>query len=406
MRRFLLFPGGCVFLEKRMPSVAVLGSTGSIGTNTLEVIGRLGPDFDVAALAAGSNWSELARQAGKFNPELVVIGEESVDELRDELPGGVDVASGAEGLERAASLASVDIVVLAVTGSVGLPAAIAALREGKRLALANKESMVMAGALLNRLAAENDAEIIPVDSEHSAVFQAMHSGAEGQVRRIIITASGGPFLDTPAERLADVTPEQALDHPTWSMGPKITVDSATLMNKALEVIEARWLFDVKPEMIEVVVHPQSIVHSLVEFCDKSVLAQMGYPDMQLPIQYALTYPLRRPMPLEPLDLAGTGKLSFRRPDTDRFPGLNLGFRAAREGGTAGVVLNAANEIAVEAFLDERISFSRIPGIVEVVMDCLPVIAEPSIEQIYQADTQARVSARRLCGAPPCPASEQ
>ena len=380
-----------------MPAVAVLGSTGSIGVNTLKVIGRLGAGYRVSALAAGSNWRALAAQAREFRPELVAIYDETAAEaLKSELPGGIEIAVGEEGLVRAASIASADIVVLAVTGAAGLPAAIAAVQSGKRLALANKESMVMAGAMLNRLAGRHGAEIIPVDSEHSAVFQAMHSGTDSQVRRIIITASGGPFLDTPAAELAQVTPGQALNHPTWSMGPKITIDSATLMNKALEVIEARWLFNVDAAGIEVLVHPQSIVHSLVEFCDTSVLAQMGLPDMQLPIQYALTYPRRLPMPLEPLDLGAIGSLTFRKPDTDRFPGLKLGFRAAREGGTSGAVLNAANEVAVEAFLDGRIGFCRIPEVVERAMDCVPVGAEPTIDEILAADASAREIARQAC----------
>jgi len=380
-----------------MPSIAVLGSTGSIGVNTLKVVDRLGPEYRVAALAAGSNWREIAEQARKLRPELVAIGDESVsDALRAELPAGIEVAVGAEGLELAASLPVVDTVVLAVTGAVGLPAAMAAARSGKRLALANKESMVMAGRLINRIVGQYGAEIIPVDSEHSAVFQAMHCGGRHHARRIIITASGGPFLDTPVEKLAQVTPEQALNHPTWSMGPKITIDSATLMNKALEVIEARWLFDIDADNIEVVVHPQSIVHSLVEFCDTSVVAQMGLPDMQLPIQYALTYPERIEMPLEPLDLCKAGSLTFRSPDTERFPALELGFRAAREGGTSGAILNAANEIAVEAFIDGRIGFCQIAEIVELTMDCCPGVADPSIEDLYSADAAAWDAAREAC----------
>ncbi len=380
-----------------MPSIAVLGSTGSIGVNALKVIDRLGPEYRVAALAAGSNWCEMAEQARKLRPELVVIGDESVsDALRARLPAGIEVAVGAEGLELAASLPVVDTVVLAGTGAIGLPAAMAAARSGKRLALANKESMVMAGSLLNSIVKQHGAEIIPVDSEHSAVFQAMHCGGRRQARRIIITASGGPFLDTPVEKLALVTPEQALNHPTWSMGPKITIDSATLMNKALEVIEARWLFDIDADSIEVVVHPQSIVHSLVEFRDTSVVAQMSLPDMQLPIQYALTYPERIEMPLEPLDLCKVGSLTFRRPDTERFPALELGFRAAREGGTSGAILNAADEIAVEAFIDGRIGFCQIAEIVELTMDCCPGVAEPCIKDLYSADAAARKIAREAC----------
>ncbi len=377
-----------------MPSIAVLGSTGSIGVNALSVIDRLGPEYRVAALAAGSNWYEMAEQARRLRPELVVIGDESAsDALRTRLPASIEVAVGAEGLERAASLPVVDTVVLAVTGAAGLPAAMAAAKSGKRLALANKESMVMAGSLLNNIAEQHGAEIIPVDSEHSAVFQAMHCGGRRNARRIIITASGGPFLDTPVEELAQVTPEQALNHPTWSMGPKITIDSATLMNKALEVIEARWLFDIDADSIEVVVHPQSIVHSLVEFHDTSVVAQMGLPDMQLPIQYALTYPERVEMPLEPLDLCEVGSLTFRKPDTERFPALELGFRAAREGGASGAILNAANEIAVEAFIDGRIGFCQIAEIVELTMDYCPGVAEPCIEDLYGADAAARETAR-------------
>jgi len=377
-----------------MTAVAVLGSTGSIGVNTLKVIDRLGAGYRVAALAAGSNWQALAEQARRFRPELVAMADEhAAAELHRELPGA-EIAVGPEGLERAASMASVDIVVLAVTGSAGLPAALAAARSGKRLALANKESLVMAGGPLTRLVQRHGAEIVPVDSEHSAIFQAMQCGQPQHVRRIIITASGGPFLDTPADALERVTPQEALNHPTWSMGPKVTIDSATLMNKALEVIEAHWLFGVEPQRIEVVIHPQSIVHSLVEFCDRSVVAQMGKPDMQLPIQYALTYPERVPSPLEPLDLSAVGSLMFRKPDTQRFPGLLLGYRAAQRGGTAGAVLNAANEVAVAAFLGGRIGFCEIAEVVERTMDCCPVVADPSIEDIYRADTAARREAEQ------------
>ena len=381
-----------------MTGVSVLGSTGSIGVNTLKVVQRLGAGFRVVALAAGSNWRSLAEQARMFSPELVVIDDASaVDDLRSEIPAGTQVGVGAEGLEQAAALSSAGVVVLAVSGAAGLPAALAAARNGKRLALANKESMVMAGSLLTSLAHRHGAEIIPVDSEHSAIFQAMHSGRREEVRRVIITASGGPFLDTPAAELAQVTPRQALNHPTWAMGPKITIDSATLMNKALEVIEARWLFELDAEHIDVVIHPQSIVHSLVEFCDMSVIAQMGYPDMQLPIQYALTFPSRRPMPLEPLDLPSLGALVFCDPDTKRFPCLELGYRAVREGGTAGAVFNAAGEVATEAFLAERIGFCDIPRVVERTMDCCPAAPDPSIDDIFQADKAARIAAQEACG---------
>ena len=379
-----------------MKRIAVLGSTGSIGRNALSVISHL-PGCKVASLAAGSNADLLARQALHFGAEVVAIADDtSVSRLRSLLPPAVRVLCGLAGIEEAASVPDADLVIVAISGAAGLPATLAAIRAGKTVALANKESLVMAGGLVTRLARAKGVTLLPVDSEHSAIFQAMACGRRDEVRRVIITASGGPFLDAPLHSLKGVTPELALKHPTWSMGRKITIDSATMMNKALEVIEARWLFGLETSQIEVVIHPQSIVHSLVEFRDGAVLAQLGVPDMRVPIQYAITWPERLPGPVPPPDLARIGRLEFLEPDPERFPALKLGYRAAEEGGLLGAVLNAANEVAVEEFLQGRISLPEIAERVGKVMDLyVPAGAgEPDLEQILEADRWARQAAAR------------
>ncbi|MFW6162900.1 MAG: 1-deoxy-D-xylulose-5-phosphate reductoisomerase, partial [Planctomycetota bacterium] len=344
-----------------MKRVAILGSTGSIGTSALDVLRGLGPEVELVSLSAHRRWEQLAEQIEEFAPRRAAIAStEALAPLQDRLNSSrVEVFAGPEAVAGLAADEEVDLALNAIVGASGLKPAFAAVRAGKTLALANKECMVMAGPLLNREAAASGARIIPVDSEHSAIFQALQSGRRHEAAIVWITASGGPFRTLPPKELDAVTPEQALQHPNWDMGPKITIDSATMMNKALEVIEAKWLFGLEVEQIRVVVHPQSIVHSLVEFVDGSTIAQLGLPDMRVPIQYALTYPERRPSAVGAADLVQVGRLDFETPDLDRFPALALGFRAAAVGGTMGSVLNAANEAAVTAFVDGRIRFTDI-----------------------------------------------
>jgi 1-deoxy-D-xylulose-5-phosphate reductoisomerase len=373
-----------------MPNVVILGSTGSIGRAALDVIEALGGEFRVLALAARGSVELLADQIRRFAPACVSVGS---DDARRELLDMLGSTTTTEVLVDAAGdlarLPEAHTVVSAMVGAIGLEPALAALTAGKRLALANKEALVMAGHLVTRAAADHAADILPVDSEHSAIFQALHAGAHNEIDHVVLTASGGPFYRLAADGLADVTPEQALDHPTWQMGPKVTIDSATLMNKALEIIEARWLFDLRADQIEVVIHPQSIVHSVVTFVDGSSVAQLGVPDMQTPIQYALTYPDRRRGLSTLLDLATVGALTFERPDTDRFPALRLGFHVAAAGGTSGAVLNAANEVAVAAFRDGRLRFDQIVNVVQRTLDRHTVTARPDLNTVLQADAWAR-----------------
>jgi len=380
-----------------VPNVAVLGSTGSIGRMALEVIAALGPEYRVVGLAAGSNVRRLARQAAETGARYLAVADESaVRALADALPRpvGPEILVGPEGLESIASRADVDIVLSAVAGGAGLPAALATVRAGKRLALANKESLVMAGDLVMAEARRSGAEVIPVDSEHSAVFQALACGRREEVRRVILTASGGPLYRRPREDQDTVTPDEALAHPTWTMGPKITVDSATLLNKALEVIEAHHLFDLAAEEIGVLVHPESVVHALVEFADGSCMAQLGPPDMRLPIQYALTWPVRREAGWARLDLAALRRLHFEEPDREKFPALQLGFEVVRRGGTSGAALSGADEVAVEAFLDRRIRLSDIVPIVKRVLAAHPWTAEPTLDDILHTDAWAREETAR------------
>ena len=386
-----------------MKGVAILGATGSIGRATLDVVRSLnrlgGGEFRVSGLAAGSSWEALVEAVPEFRPRLVALANaESAERLKTALGSeDVEIISGPDAATRVATDEDADVVVSAIVGAAGLEPTLAATRLGKRVALANKEALVMAGPLMLDEAARSGATLLPVDSEHSAIFQARIAGRPREVRRIVLTASGGPFRGRPAEDLERVTAAEALDHPTWSMGPKITVDSATLVNKALEVIEARWLFGLDPDRIEVWIHPQSVVHSMVEFVDGSIVAQLGATDMRLPIQYALTYPERRPGPLAGFRLEDMASLTFERPDTARFPGLELGFRAAREGGTAPAVLNAANEVAVGAFLSGGCRFTDIPRTIREVMDRRDVVGEPTLEDIWLADRQAREEARAALG---------
>lgn len=378
-----------------MQRIALLGSTGSIGNSTLDVVRGLGDSYRLVALVAGKQWRKVAEQAREFRPKMAALQDESAaKDLAQELNGcGIEVLSGTSGICAVAGHPEVDIIVMGISGAAALPAAVEAVRAGKRVCLANKEALVMAGEILTSLAKESGAEILPVDSEHSALFQSLRSGRRAEVQKLLLTASGGPFLNTPREEIARVTPEQALKHPTWSMmGKKITVDSATLMNKSLEIIEARWLFDVRPEQIEVVIHPQSIVHSMVEFCDGSVIAQMGLPDMRVPIQVAITYPRRVKSPVQGPDWAKIGSLTFARPDHDKFPSLQMGYRAAEQGGTLGSVMNAANEVAVEKFFQRKISFMQIFNLVSDVMQAHLAVRKPTLEDVFQADRWAREKA--------------
>ena len=378
--------------------IAILGSTGSIGKNALRVIESLnssseetGTQYEVVALSAHSSVGLLGKQVRKYKPKFIAVTNDDYVGVLVELVGDLDVKvlAGPSALTEIAELEEVDIVVTAVVGAAGLPALLAAAEKGKRLAIANKEPLVIAGELLTGTAKENGGTILPVDSEHSAIFQAMQAGARDEVHKITLTASGGPFRNAALEDIREVTVEQALSHPTWNMGPKVTVDSATMANKAFEVIEARWLFDMPVEKIDVLVHPESIVHSLVEFVDGSVIAQLGLPDMCLPIQYALTYPERVEGIAERLRLEEIGKLTFEKPDLDTFRALALGFEVARAGGSAPVVFNAANEVAVEEFLAGKIKFVTIVELIEHCVNKHDIKRQVSLEQIQETDAWAR-----------------
>ncbi|MFQ5869319.1 MAG: 1-deoxy-D-xylulose-5-phosphate reductoisomerase [Candidatus Zixiibacteriota bacterium] len=380
-----------------MRRIVILGSTGSIGTSALEVIGAFPQEFEVVGLSCDKNVGLLHKQIALFKPEVVCITEPRSYRqfLRQTTKTGVEVLSGEEGLSLLAAWENVDIVLNGLVGAVGLKPTLAAIELGRRIALANKETLVMAGDLINRSARARGAEVLPVDSEHSAIWQCLRTGEEKEIKSLIITASGGPFHRQPGLDLEKVSQKEALAHPTWYMGRKISVDSATLMNKGLEVIEAHWLFGVPPEKIKVVIHPQSIVHSLVEFVDNSVMAQMSRPDMKLPISYALFYPERRPLSDDSFNLTEIGELSFSEPDFRRFPCLNLAYEALRFGGTAPAVLNAANEVAVFGFLEEKIRFTRIPEVIEEVLSNHRVKPSPRVEEIFEVDAWAREKAEAL-----------
>lgn len=379
-----------------MKRIVILGSTGSIGRSTLEVVDHLKGKFSVFGLSANRNVELLAEQATKFRPKMVVLGESAlVPELESLLPPGIEILSGSQGLAEIASYAGVDLVVNGLVGVVGLLPTLEAIKAKKRIALANKEILVGFGEVLVDEAARSGAEILPVDSEHSAIHQCLHQRDDGEVKRIILTASGGPFQGRVS--FADVSPQETLSHPVWEMGEKVTVDSATLMNKGLEIIEAHQLFGVEPERIEVLIHPQSIVHSLVEFLDGSVIGQLAPPDMRLPIQYALTYPQRCESLVEPLDLPSLGVLEFYSPDETKFPCLRLAYFAVQEGGTYPAVLSAADEIVVQAFLGEEISFREIPKVVEATLEAHQAVSNPTVEDIIEADRWARDFSRKLCG---------
>ncbi|MHC4291081.1 MAG: 1-deoxy-D-xylulose-5-phosphate reductoisomerase [Planctomycetota bacterium] len=371
--------------------VVILGSTGSIGRNALQVIDALGPEYEVIALSAHTSLDRLAEQAEKYKPQYIAVTDTSPGHISEQAFSGFSgtVLSGPDSLVELASLDQAVIIVCAVVGAAGLPAALAAAKAGKTVAIANKEPLVIAGELLTAAARQSGAKLLPIDSEHSAVFQAMQAGNPQEVRKVILTASGGPFRNATLEEMNNATVEQALNHPTWDMGPKITIDSATMMNKALEIIEAVWLFDLPVDKIDVLIHPESVVHSMVEFIDGSVIAQLGTPDMKVPIQYALTYPQRREGISEGLQLHKLGQLNFQTPDLNHFRALALGFEVAKTSGSAPVVFNAANEAAVEAFLDGQIRFGQI---MELIDHCLQVHSNQehlTLEELLEIDAWAR-----------------
>ena len=378
--------------------VVILGSTGSIGTSALKVAREIPERMEVVGLAAGRRTEELADQAREFGVKHLAIADESLtDQLAESAPEGCVLHAGAEGLRELARLPEADMVLIAIVGTEGLQPALDAIEAGKDLAVASKEILVMAGELVMKAAREAGVKVLPVDSEHNAIFQCLEGNAAGPqaVRRLVLTASGGPFRTASAESLRDVTPEQALNHPTWKMGPKITIDSATLFNKGLEMIEARWLFGVEMDRVDVVVHPQSIVHSMVEFVDGSVLAQLSTPDMCFPIQYAVTWPDRVEHSLKPLDFASLARLDFEEPRVDDFPALRLAREAGNRCGTLPAVMNAANEVAVDAFLKGGIAFPRIWGLVEEVMNGHEVIDSPSLDDLLVSDREARAAAEQF-----------
>ncbi|HTT70748.1 MAG TPA: 1-deoxy-D-xylulose-5-phosphate reductoisomerase [Anaeromyxobacteraceae bacterium] len=374
-----------------MKRLAILGSTGSIGVQALDVVRRTPGRFEVVALAARKNAERLVEQARAFHPRVVALCDEGAARQAKELLGGVgpEVLSGEEGVTALATLGEVDLVLAAIAGGAGLRSTAAAIEAGKDVGLANKESLVLAGELLVARAAEKKIALLPVDSEHSAIFQALAGHNRAEVRRVLLTASGGPLRTVPAAELAEVTPARALKHPNWSMGDKITIDSATLMNKGLEVIEARWLFGIDPLRIDILVHPESIVHSMVEYVDGSVVAQLGVSDMRGPISYALAYPERLRLDLPPLDLSRLGRLTFEPPDPARFPAFTLAYRALEMGGTAPAVLSGADEAAVAAFLAGRCGFTRVAELCEEVLE--EHVPEPlrSVEQALSASEWGR-----------------
>ena len=372
-----------------MKKIGILGSTGSIGTQTLEIV-RSNPDLQVIALAAGSNVSLMEQQVREFHPMLAVMGsEEAATDLKNRIADtDTRVSAGMEGMLELAILPQMEVLVTAIVGMIGIRPTIAAIKAGKTIALANKETLVTAGHIIMPLAKEKGVSILPVDSEHSAIFQSMHGENRERVSKILLTASGGPFRGKKTEELQDITVEDALKHPNWSMGRKITVDSATLVNKGLEVMEAKWLFDVEPEQIQVVVHPQSIIHSMVEYVDGGIMAQLGMQDMKLPIQYALFYPDRRPMDGRRVDFFALKSISFEEPDIKTFRGLQLAYDAIAAGGSMPTVFNAANEKAVGLFLDKKIRFLAIYDLIQGAMEQHKVIANPTVDEILEAEAQA------------------
>jgi 1-deoxy-D-xylulose-5-phosphate reductoisomerase len=377
--------------------IAILGSTGSIGSQALDIISKFPERFVVEALVAGNNVDALAEQARRFLPEIVVIGNKNhytqLKTLLDNLP--IKIYAGDDAVEQVVSSSAVDVVLAAIVGYSGLRSTVAAVKAGKKIALANKETLVIAGEIIEKLMRQSGAKIIPVDSEHSAILQCLIGEAGNPVERITLTASGGPFLNYSIDELQAITPEQALKHPIWDMGNKITIDSATLMNKGLEVIEAKWLFDLTPEQIEVVIHPQSIVHSFVHFADGSVKAQLGAPDMRAPILYALTYPQRLTTNLPRLDLVQQNNLMFSEPDVDKFKNLSLSYLSLKKGGNMPCIMNAANEIAVESFLQKKIKFTQIPDIIEQTMEETEFLSSVDLSSLEITDRNTRAIAMKI-----------
>jgi 1-deoxy-D-xylulose-5-phosphate reductoisomerase len=374
--------------------IAILGSTGSIGSQALDVISKFPERFIVEVLVAGNNFEMLEKQARKFHPDIVVIGNsDHYPLLKQRLKDtNIKVYAGNDAVEQVVTSSSVDVVLASIVGYSGLRSTISAIKAGKKIALANKETLVVAGEIIEKLTRESGSRILPVDSEHSAILQCLTGEMGNPVEHISLTASGGPFLHYSHEKLNGITPKEALKHPNWDMGSKITIDSASLMNKGLEVIEAKWLFDLTPGQIKVVIHPQSIIHSLVHFADGSVKAQMGIPDMRVPILYALTYPDRLPTDLPRLDLLKSQCLTFAEPDLVKFRNLALAYEALRKGGNMPCILNAANEIAVNAFLEEKIAFTRMPDVVEHAMETTEFSALPDLEFLEISDKSARLNA--------------
>ena len=379
-----------------MKKVVLLGSTGSIGTSTCKVVEDLPNDLELIGLAAGRNVNLLREQVAQFNPQMVSVTDPAAaKEFVNEFNGTPNVQCGDEGLLALATLPEADIVLIAIVGTAGLQPALAAIRAGKDIAVASKEILVMAGETVMAEARKHGVKVLAVDSEHSAIFQCLDGKPADSIRQIWLTASGGPFREKPADEFADITVEQALKHPSWEMGRKITIDSSTLFNKGLEMIEARWLFDIEMPRVKVVVHPQSVIHSMAEFVDGSILAQLSTPDMCLPIQYALTYPARVASDRVQTSLGEIGRLDFEEPDVERFPALDLARRAGDEGGTLPAVLNAANEVAVEAFCERQLSYMGITESVAAVMAAHEVVAQPVLEEILEADSWARNAAQNV-----------
>ncbi|MCH5225839.1 MAG: 1-deoxy-D-xylulose-5-phosphate reductoisomerase [Muribaculaceae bacterium] len=372
-----------------MKHIAILGSTGSIGTQTLDIISQFPDLFKTTVLTANHNWELLAQQAKQFKPDVVVIAQEALyeklkDALKDEQ---IEVEAGSKAIAEAAALPQVDITLTAMVGYSGLIPTINAINAGKTIALANKETLVVAGEIITRLVKENHTRILPVDSEHSAIFQCLVGEDRNNLSKILLTASGGPFRTLSSRELENVTVEHALNHPNWDMGAKVTIDSASMMNKGFEMIEARWLFDTPPEKIEILVHPQSIVHSMVEFCDGSVKAQLGIPDMHIPIQYALGYPERLPAPERQLNWKNISHLDFFQPDYDKFPLLRYAFEAIKAGGNMPCILNAANEVAVKAFLERKIRFTDMPRLAKYAMERVQFIPNPTLEELVDTNRE-------------------
>jgi 1-deoxy-D-xylulose-5-phosphate reductoisomerase len=379
-----------------MKKIFILGSTGSIGVNTLNVLRNFPNQFAVSALTVNSNSELLLKQINEFNPEFVVVKEkEPAKKIKEYLPSGCKLLTGNHGLIKAAIEADYDIFVGAMVGFAGLAPTMEAIKRGKRIALANKETLVVAGEVVNNYCTESGAQIIPVDSEHSAIFQCMVGESNGEVEKLILTASGGPFLNKDKSSFENATVDEALNHPNWKMGNKITIDSATMMNKGLEVIEAHWLFGIPTDKIEVVIHPQSIIHSMVQFVDGSIKAQMGLPDMKLPIQYALTYPERFENDFERTNLPDIGTLNFYEPNLNKFECLKLAFDALEMGGNAPCVINAANEIAVERFLNREIRFSRIPALIGSALEKIENNMSSDIDTIFDCDRETREFVKNL-----------